>query len=115
MKTLRLPLSIALAATMTIAAPVFAGPGSHGGSAGGGTDTRMSPSRHTDDGKSTLGKRDFAKRDFDKHDFAKHDGRHEGAIHGNKDGKVRGLERADEVAGDHGDKGRDNAEAKQSR
>lgn len=31
----------------------------------------------------------------------------------NSGGDVRGLNRANDVAGDHGDKGRDNAEAKQ--
>lgn len=33
----------------------------------------------------------------------------------NKDGKLRGLDRADEVAGEHGKQGRDNARAKQER
>jgi hypothetical protein len=35
--------------------------------------------------------------------------------HSNKGGAVRGLNRADEVAGEHGDKGRDTAEQKQGK
>jgi hypothetical protein len=35
--------------------------------------------------------------------------------HGNKGGKLRGLDRADQVAGEHGKQGRDNARAKQGR
>ena len=35
--------------------------------------------------------------------------------HSNKGGKVRGLKRADQVAGEHGDKGRDKAEQKQDK
>ena len=100
MTTFRFPLSIAIAAMMTITAPVFAGPGGHGGGAGGGPHASaaagMSASRDTNDAKSNSGK-------------------HEGAKRGNKGGKARGLNRADEVAGNHGDKGRDNAQAKQSR
>ncbi len=38
-----------------------------------------------------------------------------GAAHSNKGGKLRGLDRADEVAGEHGKQGRDNARAKQER
>jgi len=41
-------------------------------------------------------------------------GKKKGDTRGNKGGKVRGLERADEVAGEHGDKGRDTAEQRQS-
>ena len=101
MTTFRLPLSMAIAAMMTITAPAFAGPGGHGGSAGGGPHASaaagMSASRDTpNDAKSNSGK-------------------HAGVKRGNKGGKVRGLNRADEVAGNHGDKGRDNAQAKQSR
>lgn len=35
--------------------------------------------------------------------------------HSNKGGKLRGLDRADQVAGEHGKQGRDNARAKQGR
>jgi hypothetical protein len=35
--------------------------------------------------------------------------------HSNKDGKLRGLDRADQAAGEHGEQGRDNARAKQER
>jgi hypothetical protein len=35
--------------------------------------------------------------------------------HSNKGSKVRGLNRADQVAGEHGDKGRDKAEQKQDK
>ena len=76
MTTLRFPLSIAIAAMMTITAPVFAGPGGHGGGAGGGPHASaaagMSASRDTNDAKSNSGK-------------------HEGAKRGNKGGKARGL------------------------
>lgn len=35
--------------------------------------------------------------------------------HSNKGGELRGLDRADEVAGEHGDEGRDTARTKQDR
>jgi len=101
MITFRFPLSMAIAAMMTITGPAFASPGGHGGGAGGGPHASAAagmgaPRDTTNDAKNNSGK-------------------HEGVKRGNKGGKVRGLNRADEVAGSHGDKGRDNAEAKQSR
>ena len=101
MTTFRFPLSMALAAMMTITVPVFAGPGGHGGSAGGGP--------HASAAAGMSASRDTTK------DAKSNSGKHEGVKRGNKGGKTRGLNRADEVAGNHGDKGRDNAQAKQSR
>lgn len=40
--------------------------------------------------------------------------RHHRHSHGNKGGKVRGLDRADNTAGAHGDRGRDRAGIKQA-
>src|SRR5438132_396044 len=100
MITFRFPLSMAIAAMMTITGPAFAGPGGHG-SAGGG------PHASAAAGMGAL--RDTT------NDAKSNSGKHEGAKRGNKGGKARGLNRADQVAGNHGDKGRDNAAAKQSR
>jgi hypothetical protein len=99
MMTFRLSLSIAILAMVTITAPGFAGSGGHGGGPGG----RPQASRPA--GSSALGD----------NDVKGNSGKQEVAKRGNKGGKVRGLNRADQVAGDHGDKGRDNAAAKQSR
>jgi hypothetical protein len=92
----QLALAIAVMSCLAVATPVFAGPGGPGGGPGGGP-SGVRPSRAFDnDAKSDQGK-------------------HEGAKRGNKGGKVRGLNRADQAAGAHGDQGRDKAEAKQSR
>ena len=89
-------LSIAVMSCVAVAAPVFAGPGGHGGGPGGGP-SNVGPSRAVNN------------------DLKGDQGKHEGAKRGNKGGKVRGLNRADQAAGAHGDKGRDKAEAKQNR
>lgn len=81
----QLALSIAVMSFVAVATPVFAGPGGHGGGPGG---------RPPAGGNQ---------------------GKHEGVKRANKGGKVRGLNRADQVAGAHGQQGRDNARAKQSR
>jgi hypothetical protein len=56
-----------------------------------------------------------ADRDRDKNKDRDRDDIKKDNQHSNKGGKLRGLDRADEVAGEHGDKGRDTAEQKQGK
>jgi hypothetical protein len=98
-----LAVSIAMASLVAVATPLLAGPGAHGGGpGGGGPPAGVGPSGA------------FPSKGAD-HDVKGNRGKHEGTKRGNKGGKVRGLNRADQVAGEHGDQGRDNARTKQSR
>jgi hypothetical protein len=99
----QLALSIAVMLCVAAATPVFAGPGGHGGGPGGGGPpagggpSAARPAKAVDN------------------DAKGNQGKHAGAKRTNKGGKVRGLNRADQAAGAHGDQGRDKAEAKQNR
>jgi len=92
----RVALPLALALVVTVA-PALAGPS--GGRSHGAPSLGKGPSvgkHHTKKPK------DLTPKD-------------EPGEHGNKGGEVRGLDRADEVAGEHGLKGRENARSRRSR
>jgi hypothetical protein len=88
--------TLALVFVLSFGAGSFARNGGGPSSAAGGGQERSMDRTRADGEKD----RDHLKKDNE---------------HSNKGGKVRGLNRADQVAGEHGDKGRDKAEQKQDK